>query len=96
MSKVERYGFAHLSGLDANPGELLDVTSLFGFARETNYGKLFDVRSEVNPASLAFSRLGLPAHTDNPYRDPVPTLQILSCLENIPDIPHHRTKNRFT
>ena len=26
--------------------------------------------------------LGLQAHTDNPYRDPVPTLQILYCLEN--------------
>jgi [2-(trimethylamino)ethyl]phosphonate dioxygenase len=26
--------------------------------------------------------MGLQAHTDNPYRDPVPTLQILYCLEN--------------
>ena len=25
---------------------------------------------------------GLQAHTDNPYRDPVPTLQIFYCLEN--------------
>ena len=71
-----------MSGLDARSGELLDVTSLFGFARETNYGQYFDVRSEVNPANLAYSRLGLQAHTDNPYRDPVPTMQILACLEN--------------
>ncbi|TIO37565.1 MAG: gamma-butyrobetaine dioxygenase, partial [Mesorhizobium sp.] len=28
------------------------------------------------------TNLGLQAHTDNPYRDPVPTLQILACIEN--------------
>jgi gamma-butyrobetaine dioxygenase len=40
------------------------------------------VRAEVNPNNLAYTNLGLQAHTDNPYRDPVPTLQILACLEN--------------
>ena len=34
------------------------------------------------PNNLAFTSLGLQAHTDNPYRDPAPTLQILYCLEN--------------
>jgi gamma-butyrobetaine dioxygenase len=42
----------------------------------------FEVRAEVNPNNLAYTNLGLQAHTDNPYRDPVPTLQILACLEN--------------
>ena len=42
----------------------------------------FEVRTEVNPSNLAYTGLGLQAHTDNPYRDPVPTLQILYCLEN--------------
>ncbi len=50
--------------------------------RETNYGRLFDVRSQVNPVNLAYTGLGLQAHTDNPYRDPAPTLQVLACLEN--------------
>ena len=50
--------------------------------RETNYGRWFEVRAEVNPNNLAYTNLGLQAHTDNPYRDPVPTLQILACLEN--------------
>ena len=40
------------------------------------------MRSEVNTCNLAYTGLGLQAHTDNPYRDPVPTLQILYCLEN--------------
>ena len=37
---------------------------------------------EPNPTNLAYTGLGLPPHTDNPYREPVPTLQLLYCLEN--------------
>ena len=48
--------------------------------RETNYGRLFDVVSQINPTNLAYTGLGLQVHTDNPYRDPVPTLQLLHCL----------------
>ena len=58
------------------------MVALFGYIRETNYGRWFDVRAEVNPTNLAYTSLGLQAHTDNPYRDPVPTLQILYCLES--------------
>jgi gamma-butyrobetaine dioxygenase len=63
-------------------GALFKLVDLFGFVRETNYGRLFEVRTEVNPTNLAFTGLGLQAHTDNPYRDPVPTVQVLYCLES--------------
>ena len=76
------YGFAKMSGGEIESGALIQVANLFGYVRETNYGKWFDVRSEVNPINLAYTNLGLQAHTDNPYRDPVPTIQILYCLEN--------------
>ncbi|HEX7582871.1 MAG TPA: TauD/TfdA family dioxygenase, partial [Gaiellaceae bacterium] len=56
------------------------VAELFGYVRETNYGRLFDVKTVVNPTNLAYTGLGLGAHTDNPYRDPTPTLQLLHCL----------------
>ncbi|MEK7410599.1 MAG: TauD/TfdA family dioxygenase, partial [Actinomycetota bacterium] len=52
------------------------------YVRETNYGRWFDVVAEVTPQNLANTNLGLQAPTDNPYRDPVPTLQLLACLEN--------------
>ena len=39
-----------------------------------------DVRTVVDPTNLAYTGLGLGAHTDNPYRDPTPTLQLLHCL----------------
>jgi gamma-butyrobetaine dioxygenase len=82
LAQVRCYGFAKLTGGPIESGALLQVADLFGYIRETNYGKWFEVRTEVNPTNLAFTGLGLQAHTDNPYRDPVPTLQILYCLEN--------------
>lgn len=82
LEAVRRYGFAKLTDGPVEPEALLQVAALFGYVRETNYGKYFEVRTEVNPTNLAYTGLGLQAHTDNPYRDPLPTLQILYCLEN--------------
>lgn len=82
LGGVACYGFGKLTGGPVEEGALLEVAKLFGYVRETNYGKLFEVRTQVNPTNLAYTGLGLQAHTDNPYRDPVPTVQILYCLEN--------------
>ena len=82
LGYVRTYGFARLTGGPSAEGSLIRIVERFGYVRETNYGKWFEVRTEVNPTNLAFTGLGLQAHTDNPYRDPQPTLQILYCLEN--------------
>ncbi|MDH3666744.1 MAG: gamma-butyrobetaine dioxygenase [Paracoccaceae bacterium] len=82
LAHVRRLGFAKLTGGPTESGALLRVVEAFGYVRETNYGRWFEVRTEVNPSNLAYTGLGLQAHTDNPYRDPVPTLQVLYCLEN--------------
>lgn len=82
LAAIKRYGFAKMTAGPAESGALLDVVALFGYVRETNYGRWFEVRTEINPSNLAYTGLGLQAHSDNPYRDPVPTLQILYCLEN--------------
>uniref|UniRef100_A0A0G4I8J6 TauD/TfdA-like domain-containing protein n=1 Tax=Chromera velia CCMP2878 TaxID=1169474 RepID=A0A0G4I8J6_9ALVE len=83
LESVWRFGFVKVSGVPAESGGLFSIVDAFGgFVRETNYGRLFEVRTELNPTNLAYTGLGLQAHTDNPYRDPAPTLQILSCIEN--------------
>jgi gamma-butyrobetaine dioxygenase len=69
----------------AQPGALLTVAATLGYVRETNYGRLFDVRVEATPANLAYTGLAIGPHTDNPYRDPVPTLQLLHCLVSAAD-----------
>ena len=75
-------GFAKMDGCKIESGAIIEIANLFGYVRETNYGKWFDVKSKINAINLAYTNLGLQPHTDNPYRDPVPTMQILYCLEN--------------
>jgi gamma-butyrobetaine dioxygenase len=80
LARVARQGWALLSGVPAQPDAVLDVVRGFGFVRETNYGRTFDVRSAPSASNLAFTDAGLAPHSDNPYRDPVPGLQLLHCL----------------
>jgi gamma-butyrobetaine dioxygenase len=80
LTAVLTYGFVLLREVPASPGAVLAVARSMGFVRETNYGQLFDVRTIVDPANLAYSALAISPHTDNPYRDPVPTVQLLHCL----------------
>ena len=75
-----RLGFVLLRDVPAEPGMVLQVAASFGFVRETNYGRLFDVRVEPAPDNLAFTSRAIRPHTDNPYRDPEPTVQLLHCL----------------
>jgi gamma-butyrobetaine dioxygenase len=85
LAAVDELGFAILTGGPTEPGTVTRVAELFGFVRETIYGRLFDVKTVVNPTNLAYTGLGLGAHTDNPYRDPTPTLQLLHCLASSAD-----------
>jgi gamma-butyrobetaine dioxygenase len=80
LTSLLTVGFVLLREVPASPGTVLAVARSMGFVRETNYGQLFDVRTAVDPANLAYSALAISPHTDNPYRDPVPTVQLLHCL----------------
>jgi gamma-butyrobetaine dioxygenase len=80
LARLRRWGLAILSGAGADPSAVERAVARFGFVRETNYGRTFDVRVEPAPGNLAYSDLGLDLHTDNPYRDPVPTLQLLHAI----------------
>ncbi len=82
LTLVSDYGFAILRGVPCVSGIVTDVAELFGYVRETNFGRYFDVRTMIDPNNVAYTSLPLSAHTDNPYRDPVPTLQLLHCLSS--------------
>ena len=82
LSMTAEYGFSLLRGVPAVSSTLTKVVELFGYVKETNYGRFFDVRTVVEPNNVAYTALPLSAHTDNPYRDPVPTLQLLHCLSS--------------
>jgi gamma-butyrobetaine dioxygenase len=82
LESVLRLGFALLREVPARLGMVAEVAETFGFVRETSYGRIFDVRVEPDPENLANSAREITPHTDNPYRDPVPTIQLLHCLSN--------------
>ncbi|NQW10380.1 MAG: TauD/TfdA family dioxygenase [Alphaproteobacteria bacterium] len=75
-------GAGLIRGTGTEPGTILTVARRFGPVRETNFGVLFEVRVEENPVDLAYTPLALFAHTDNPYRKPIPGIQFLSCVRN--------------
>ena len=81
-TRLATFGIAIIEHGSTEPNTVLDFAGEIGFVRETNYGELFDVIAEESPNNLAFTNLGLPLHTDNPYRDPVPTVQLLHCLHS--------------
>jgi gamma-butyrobetaine dioxygenase len=76
------YGFLIFERVPPVPRTLFQVAATFGFTRETNFGALFEVRSEPVASDLAYTSLPLDPHTDNPYRWPVPGVQLLHCLVN--------------
>jgi gamma-butyrobetaine dioxygenase len=84
MESFLRYGFIIFQGVPTDPEQVLKVASLFGWPRETNFGVTFEVRSKpaAEANDLGYTPIKLDPHTDNPYRSPVPGVQLLHCIAN--------------
>jgi gamma-butyrobetaine dioxygenase len=76
------YGFVIFTGVPSTDRSVIHVGQTFGHVRDTNFGDMFNVRSVPNANDLAYTAIELGAHTDNPYRTPVPGVQLLHCLIN--------------
>ena len=76
------YGYIIVSDVPTVPGTLETVADHFGFLVPSAFGRLFDVQSKPNPTDLAYTGLSLAAHSDQPYRKPVPGVQLLHSLVN--------------
>ena len=77
-----KYGFVIFKNVPTKKNFLIKFANSIGSVRRTNFGEFFNVRSKPNPNDLAYTSLALAPHTDNPYRNPVPCIQILHCIEN--------------
>jgi len=89
LSALLRTGVLLVRGVPTDPGSVLRVARSFAHVRTTNYGDLFDVRVEPQPVNLAFTGRAIAPHTDNPYRDPIPGIQLLHCLVSSPGGGHN-------
>ena len=76
------YGFVIIKNVPTENNFIVNFANSIGSVRRTNFGEYFNVLSKNDPNDLAYTTLPLSPHTDNPYRNPVPCIQILHCIEN--------------
>ena len=82
LAHFYKYGFVIFKNVPTKNNFIVDFANSIGSVRRTNFGEFFNVKSKPNPNDLAYTSLALAPHTDNPYRNPVPCIQLLHCIEN--------------
>ncbi len=82
LIKFYKYGFVIFKNVPTNDNFIVKFANSIGSIRRTNFGEFFNVKSLPNPNDLAYTSLPLAPHTDNPYRNPVPCIQLLHCIIN--------------
>ena len=89
---VWRYGLCFVknvpSELTESEANSLSCVALLAkrtsFLRQTNYGKVFNVKSKLNANNQAYTNQSLSLHTDLPYYTVAPDVQILHCVHPSP------------
>jgi len=82
LKSFYEYGFVIVKKVPTQNNYIVKFANSIGSIRPTNFGEYFNVKSVSNPNDLAYTSLALSPHTDNPYRKPVPCIQLLHCIEN--------------
>ncbi len=82
LKKFYKYGFIIIKRAPIKKNYLIKFANIFGILRKTNFGAIFNVKSVRRASDLAYTSHALSAHTDNPYRRPIPGIQLLHCLKN--------------
>ena len=77
-----KFGFVIFKNVPTKDNFITKFANSVGSIRRTNFGEYFNVKSKPNPNDLAYTSIALAPHTDNPYRNPVPCIQMLHCIEN--------------
>lgn len=81
-------GIARLRGLPDDPDVTLALAARIGPVRDTNFGRIWDVKADIEMAgtaetnSTANSTLRLGPHSDLPTRETPPGFQFLHCVRN--------------
>ncbi len=82
LKNFYKYGFVIFKNVPTKNNYIVNFANSIGSIRRTNFGEFFNVKSIPNPNDLAYTSLPLAPHTDNPYRNPVPCVQMLHCIKN--------------
>ncbi len=82
LDALKTQGLTLVTGVPAEPEALLAPIARISHLRETNFGRVFDVKSKPQADSAAYTAVNLPPHTDLPTRELQPGVQFLHCLVN--------------
>jgi gamma-butyrobetaine dioxygenase len=82
LEKLRRHAFVVARNVPATPDAIADFAARIGPVRETNWGRVADVKAIPEAYDLTMTTRALEQHTDNPYREPVPGYVLLHCLVN--------------
>ena len=82
LSAFFRHGYVVFRNTPAEVGTVARIADRLGYIVGQNFGWVFDVEAKPSPTDLAYTSLELLAHSDEPYRRPVPGIQMLHCIRN--------------
>jgi len=83
LNSLYRYGIALVTDTPVQEGQLEKLGELVGYLRMTAYGKTILVSTRQKANSVAYTSHTLPLHSDLPYYECKPGIQLLFCLEQI-------------
>lgn len=77
------YGIAKIFNVPLERNQVLKVAQSLAYERPTGYGAVFDVMVEPSEEiNLAYSSLEFDLHSDLPYRETSPGVQLLHCIRD--------------
>jgi len=82
LQHLRDFGFAVLQDVPTEPGMVLEVLKHFSYVRETNFGKMWEIKVVPGSEDVGYSNKTLPGHIDKPYHNPPPTITMLHVLKN--------------
>jgi gamma-butyrobetaine dioxygenase len=77
LEAVLRRGVALVREVETDELGLREIAALIGEIRATNYGVTWEIEAQLDPVSAVDSERHLLVHTDLPYRDVAPGVQLL-------------------
>jgi len=80
FQRIEDYGFAILDAVPTRHDEIERLAAVFGFIRQTHYGRVFELISTPQQRILAQTAHAIRPHNDELFRSPIPGLFMMHCL----------------
>ena len=80
FQRIADYGFAIINDVPVEEEQIEQLAAVFGFIRQTHYGRIFDLISTPQQRILAQTAHAIRPHNDELFRDPIPGLFMMHCL----------------